>query len=83
MTEIEFEDFKAVRAAHKSLCDGLTKRETDVLIYLSKGMTMREMGYLMKVSIYTVNDHIKCIYKKLDVESRPEAAVIACKAGLV
>ena len=47
----------------------LTPRESEVLTYLIKW--------------FTVNDHIKSIYKKLNVSSRAEAAVLASKQGLV
>ncbi len=63
--------------------DRLTPRETEVLTYLSKGFTIKEIASLMGIKWFTVNDHIKAIYKKLDVSSRAEAAVLAAKQGLV
>lgn len=61
----------------------LTPRETEVLTYLSKGFTIKEIASLMGIKWFTVNDHIKSIYKKLNVSSRAEAAVLASKQGLV
>ena len=61
----------------------LTPRETEVLTYLSKGFTIKEIASLMGIKWFTVNDHIKSIYKKLNVSSRAEAAVLATKQGLV
>jgi DNA-binding NarL/FixJ family response regulator len=61
----------------------LTPRESEVLTYLSKGFTIKEIANLMGIKWFTVNDHIKSIYKKLDVSSRAEAAVMATKQGLV
>jgi two-component system, NarL family, nitrate/nitrite response regulator NarL len=61
----------------------LTPRETEVLTYLSKGFTIKEIANLMGIKWFTVNDHIKSIYKKLNVSSRAEAAVLASKQGLV
>ncbi len=61
----------------------LTPRESEVLTYLSKGFTIKEIASLMGIKWFTVNDHIKSIYKKLDVSSRAEAAVLASKRGLV
>ncbi len=61
----------------------LTPRETEVLTYLSKGFTIKEIASLMGIKLFTVNDHIKSIYKKLNVSSRAEAAVLATKQGLV
>ena len=61
----------------------LTPRESEVLTYLSKGFTIKEIANLMSLKWFTVNDHIKSIYKKLGVSSRAEAAVAASKQGLV
>jgi two-component system nitrate/nitrite response regulator NarL len=63
--------------------DRLTPRESEVLTYLSKGFTIKEIANLMSIKWFTVNDHIKSIYKKLNVSSRAEAAVMASKQGLV
>jgi two-component system nitrate/nitrite response regulator NarL len=59
----------------------LTPRESEVLTYLSKGFTIKEIASLMGIKWFTVNDHIKSIYKKLNVSSRAEAAVLASKQG--
>ena len=61
----------------------LTPRESEVLTYLSKGFTIKDIASLMGIKWFTVNDHIKSIYKKLNVSSRAEAAVLASKQGLV
>ena len=61
----------------------LTPRESEVLTYLSKGFTIKEIASLMGIKWFTVNDHIKSIYKKLNVSSQAEAAVLASKQGLV
>jgi DNA-binding NarL/FixJ family response regulator len=61
----------------------LTPRETEVLTFLSKGFTIKEIASMMSIKWFTVNDHIKAIYRKLNVSSRAEAAVLASKQGLV
>ena len=61
----------------------LTPREVEVLTLLSKGFTIKEIAALMSIKWFTVNDHIKSIYRKLNVSSRAEAAVLASKQGLV
>jgi two-component system nitrate/nitrite response regulator NarL len=73
---------QAAAAAHDE-ADRLTPRESEVLTYLSKGFTIKEIANLMGIKWFTVNDHIKSIYKKLNVSSRAEAAVLASKHGLV
>lgn len=73
----------AVKLAAPNDHERLTTRENEVLTYLSKGFTIKEIANLMGIKWFTVNDHIKSIYKKLNVSSRAEAAVLASKQGLV
>lgn len=58
-------------------------REGDILIFMSKGFTNAEIGGLLNLSPHTVGDYVKHIYLRLKVNSRAEAAVCACKMGLV
>lgn len=62
---------------------GLMLREREVLVFLSKGCTQREIAVLLKISRHTVNDIVKRVYTKLDVHNMAEAAVAACKMGLL
>lgn len=74
---------QAPQPAYEPDHERLTPRETEVLTYLSKGFTIKEIAGLMGIKWFTVNDHIKAIYRKLNVSSRAEAAVLASKQGLV
>ena len=78
-----FRTHRPVPLEEPSEIERLTPRETEVLTYLSKGFTIKEIASLMGIKWFTVNDHIKSIYKKLNVSSRAEAAVLASKQGLV
>ena len=62
---------------------GLTCRESEVLILLAKGMTCKESASLLGISPHTTADHIKNIYRKLNVNSRAEASLEAARLGLV
>lgn len=61
----------------------LTPRQKQVLMYVSKGYTAKEVARLMGIGKCTVNDHLKAIYSRLDVCTKTEAAVLAAKARLV
>lgn len=50
----------------------LSERETEVLGYLTKGYSSKEIADKMSVSINTVKTHLKHIYQKLHVRSRSE-----------
>lgn len=57
--------------------------QQQVLIHVAQGYTNKEIAGLMDRSTSTIHDHAKEIFRKLGVGSRAEAAVWACKAGLV
>jgi DNA-binding NarL/FixJ family response regulator len=61
----------------------LTDRENDVLLRVSKGFTLPEIGKQLSISRHTVADHVKQIYRKLGVSSRAEAALEAVRRGIV
>lgn len=51
----------------------LTKREQEVLDFLSKGYRYQEIADEMFISIDTIRSHIRNIYEKLQVRSRTQA----------
>ncbi|WP_428420700.1 response regulator [Methylibium sp.] len=55
----------------------LTPRETEVLSWLAKGKTNRDIGDILGVSPRTVNKHLEHIFEKLGVETRAAAAALA------
>lgn len=61
----------------------LTARELDVLEELVKGRSLKEIAFLREISRHTVGDHVKSIYRKLDVNSRGQAINKALRLGLV
>ncbi|WP_018016059.1 response regulator [Teredinibacter turnerae] len=55
----------------------LTTRESEVLLWLARGKTNREIGQILGTSPRTINKHLEQIYKKLGVENRTTAAAKA------
>ncbi|MBU0747369.1 MAG: response regulator [Gammaproteobacteria bacterium] len=55
----------------------LTPRETEVLSWISKGKTNRDIADILGMSPRTVNKHLEHIFEKLGVETRTAAAAIA------
>ena len=53
----------------------LTKRETEILELLTKGLANKEIADRLGLSTETVRVHLKRIYDKLHVHSRTEAAM--------
>jgi len=61
----------------------LTKREIDVLTLIAQGFTRQETADKLNISVNTAAEHIQNIYQKLNINSRAEAALEACRLGLV
>ncbi|KAJ01995.1 response regulator transcription factor [Sulfitobacter mediterraneus] len=61
----------------------LTKRETEVLSYIAKGLRVSDTANALEIAPSTVSSHIKAIYEKLGVNSRAEATTEATRMGLL
>ncbi len=59
---------------------GLTTREGEVLSWLAKGKTNRDIAQILGLSPRTIDKHLEQIYSKLGVENRTAAAAIAVNA---
>ena len=55
----------------------LTQRESEVLLWIAKGKSNRDIGEILGLSARTVTKHLEQIYVKLGVENRASAAVKA------
>ena len=61
----------------------LSKRETEILIQLSKGLNYQKISENLLISPSTVRKHIENTYKKLQVHNKMEAVVKAQKRNLI
>ena len=66
-----------------SLFVELSRRETEVLTCISKGMRVSDTARHLGLAESTVASYIKNLYRKLHITSRAEAAVEAVRRGLV
>ena len=58
----------------------LTGREAEVLLWISRGKSNREIGEILNISPRTVNKHLEQVFVKLGVENRASAAARAVRA---
>jgi DNA-binding CsgD family transcriptional regulator len=68
-----------VLAAH-----GLTARESEVATHVLLGLSTQDVSEVLRISEYTVQDHMKSIFDKTGVSSRKELAArlfAQCEAG--
>jgi DNA-binding NarL/FixJ family response regulator len=55
----------------------LTAREAEVLLWIARGKSNRDVAEILSLSPRTVNKHLEQIYAKLGVENRTAAAALA------
>lgn len=66
--------------AERLIHAALTPRETEVLTWLARGKTNRDIAEILGMSHRTVNKHLEHIFEKLGVETRAAAAALASRA---
>ena len=71
----EVDDADTVQALMRAF--GLTLRESEVLYWVAKGKTNRDIGDILGASPATVKKHLERIHEKLGVETRTAAAALA------
>ncbi len=57
----------------------LTQRESEVLMWIARGKSNRDIAEILTLSPRTVNKHLEQIYAKLGVENRASAAALAVR----
>lgn len=73
----------SARLADRIASDDLTGRETDVLRWLTEGLSNKAISRRLGVAEGTVKTHMKGLLAKLDVSSRTQAVRVAQQRGLV
>ncbi|MDT7952065.1 MAG: response regulator transcription factor [Acetobacteraceae bacterium] len=57
----------------------ITSREAEVLLWLSRGKTNRDIAAILELSPRTVNKHLEQIFTKLQVDNRASATAVAVR----
>ena len=74
------------RIAHSSddgpVLPSLTERETEVLRYVAKGLSAKQIAEKLSLSHRTVENHIQATFRKLQVVNRVELTRYAIEHGL-
>ncbi|HEY3697230.1 DNA-binding response regulator [Phenylobacterium sp.] len=58
---------------------GLTAREAEVLVWVARGKSNKDISEILNISPRTVNKHLEQVFTKLGVENRAAAAAIATR----
>ena len=74
----------ALTAAQKAAtAPALGSRDRALLAYLGNGRTNVEIAESLRISPYTVKDHVSSLYRKLGARNRAEAVRLAQEYGLI
>jgi DNA-binding NarL/FixJ family response regulator len=63
--------------------NGLTDREVEILVGISRGASSRELAAQLFVSESTIKSHLRAIYRKIGVRDRSQAVAYAIRKGFV
>jgi DNA-binding response OmpR family regulator/DNA-binding CsgD family transcriptional regulator len=58
----------------------LTAREAEVLLWIGRGKSNRDISEILGISPRTVNKHLEQVFEKLGIENRASAAALAVRA---
>jgi len=72
-----------VSPPHPTMDFQLTDRELEVLVQLAEGLTNQQTALKLSISTSTLKYHMNNIYRKLGVQTRSEALVLAAKNNLI
>ena len=73
---------RIARAPGGSSTPSLTERETEILRYVAKGLTAKQIAEQLSLSHRTVENHVQATFRKLQVANRVELARYAIEHGL-
>ena len=80
-TKLLLEEYMKKSDANKDELNKLTGREQEVLSYLAKGYTNREIGEMLFLSVKTIESYKSKIMEKLQLKTRPDLVKFAAKNG--
>ena len=70
------------RPADAEVTIQLSNRESEILTLLSEGLVKKQIAEQLGIGMHTVGDHVKQIYRKLNVPNAPAAVSKAYRSGL-
>jgi two-component system NarL family response regulator len=73
----------AAKLAERIRHSSLSPREVEVLQFVAKGLTNKEIGSILFISDKTARNHVISLMAKLEAKDRTEAVTIAIRKGLI
>lgn len=82
LVSILFSHIKIKEEKTLSVLDNLSKREVEVLIEISKGLSNKEIGQQLYLSEKTVKNYATNLFKKINVNDRVQATILALQNNI-
>ncbi|MFT5872941.1 MAG: two-component system response regulator DegU [Clostridium sp.] len=77
LVSVLFSGFKSKDKKEECILDSLTKREIEVLLYISKGLSNKDIGERLFLSEKTVKNYATNLFKKIKAHDRVHATIFA------
>lgn len=82
LISIIFSDIKNTGKNISNVLDGLTKREIEVLMRISKGLSNKEIGEQLYLSEKTIKNYATNLFRKINVDDRVQATIVALENNI-
>lgn len=82
LVSILFSDIKSQNEKTSNILDALSKREIEVLLYISKGFSNKEIGQVLFLSEKTVKNYTTNLFRKLTAHDRVHATIMALDSSI-
>ena len=77
-----FSDIKSKNIKTDNPLDVLSKREVEVLVKISKGLSNKEIGEQLYLSEKTIKNYATNLFRKINVDDRVQATIVALKNNI-
>lgn len=82
LIKILFNNIRSKEKKDRSILDDLSRRELEVLIKISKGLSNKEIGEQLFLSEKTVKNYATNLFRKINVDDRVQATILGIKNNI-
>jgi two-component system response regulator DegU len=79
----QFQNISSMDKAMETVIAPLTRREAQILNYVSKGNTNKQIADILGISEQTIKSHVSAILRKLNANDRAHAVALAMRNGWI
>ncbi|MBN1862370.1 MAG: response regulator transcription factor [Dehalococcoidales bacterium] len=79
----QFRDVSSLNQGMETVIAPLTRREAQILNYVSKGNTNKQIADILGISEQTIKSHVSAILRKLNANDRAHAVALAMRNGWI